>query len=46
MKLLSANEFTKQHEYDEYRKDTKKKDRDFRKQRKEKKQRWSNTIDM
>ena len=46
MKYMQAGEFTKQHEYDEYRKDTKKKDRDFRKQRKEKKQRWSNTIDM
>ncbi len=46
MKYMQAGEFTKQHEYDEYKKEERKKDRSFRKTRREKKQRWSNTIDM
>ena len=46
MKHLNAQEFNKQYEYDSYKKDTKKKEREFRKERKEKRDRWSNSVDM
>lgn len=46
MKLMQAQEFTREYEYDSYKKQTKKKERSFRKERKEKRDRWSNTVDM
>ena len=44
--MMQAQEFQQGYEYDSYKKDTKKKQREFRKERKEKKQRWSNSVDM
>lgn len=46
MKYLNAQEFTKEYHYDEYKRETKKKEREFRKTRKEKRDRWSNTVDL
>lgn len=46
MKTMQAQEFNSQYEYDSYKKDTKKKQREFRKERKEKKQRWSTSVDI
>ena len=46
MKTMQAQEFNTQYEYDSYKKDTKKKQREFRKERKEKKNRWSSSVDM
>jgi hypothetical protein len=46
MKYMQAGEFNKEYEYDSYKKETKKKERSFRKERKEKRDRWANTIAM
>ena len=46
MKALHANDFQREHEYNHYRKEEKKKDHNFRKERKDKKQRWSNSVEM
>lgn len=45
MKTMQAQEFNKQYEYDSYKKETKKRDKKFRQDRKEKRDRWSNTVD-
>lgn len=46
MKYMIAGEFQQGYEYDSYKKETKKKQREFRKERKEKKNRWSSSVDM
>lgn len=44
--MMQAEQFTREYEYDSYKKQTKKKEREFRKERKEKRNRWSNSVDM